>query len=216
MIRLGENPWILILLSMFEILFILVPVLLSSWISKTNIKDELQQIGLIIRFSNSQNKILKIILGIIIGIGLVILSIFILYTSRDIIVNILFSEEFVNEGTESAINVQPVNPNLLQTLILVIIQFLIIGPCEESFFRGFIIMKLNGKVKLRYVIIFSSLLFTLFHLPPFLVPLSTIVSYFTYYFTIGIILSLVFRYSNFSLLPGSVAHSVFNIIILLL
>ena len=215
MTQLGENPWILILLSLLEILFILIPILLSSWLSKTTIKHELHQIGLEINFSNTKIKLVKILLGIPIGIALLILSIFILYISRDIVVAVVFSEEFVNEGTENAISNQLVNPNLLQTIIFVIIQFLIIGPCEESFFRGFIIRKLNGKIRLVYAIIFSSLMFTLYHIPPFLVPISTIVNYFAYYFTIGITLSLVFRYSNYSLLPCSVAHSVFNFMILL-
>ena len=201
---------------MLEILFILIPILLSSRISKTTIKHELHQIGLKINFSNTKIKLVKISLGIIIGLGLVILSIFILYLSRDIVVAFFFTEEFINEGTENAINTQLINPNFLQIIIFVIIQFLIIGPCEESFFRGFIIVKLKGKIRFSYTIILSSLLFTLFHVPPFIVPISTIISYFIYYFTIGIILSLVFRYSNFSLLPGSVAHSVFNFIIILL
>jgi len=216
MIQLGENPWVLILLSMLEILFIVVPILISSRISRTTIKQELYQIGLQISLSDFTNKLIKITLGIFIGIGLLLLSTLILYFSRDIIVAVVFSEEFVNEGMENTISTQLLNPNILQVFIFGIIQFLIIGPCEESFFRGFIITKLKEKTRLSYAMIISTIAFTLFHVPPFLVPLSTVVSYFVYYFTIGFILSLVFRYSNFSLLPGSMAHSVFNFLILIL
>ncbi|TFG16760.1 MAG: CPBP family intramembrane metalloprotease [Promethearchaeota archaeon] len=216
MIQLGENPWVLIILSTLEILFIIVPSLISSWISRTNMKQELHQIGVELSFSNLINKLIKVVLGIFIGIGLVLLSILILFFFRDIITIYVFSEEFVSEGTENAISTQLLNPTPLQFFIFVLIQFLIIGPCEESFFRGFIILKLKPKMPLFYAIVISSVFFALFHVPPFLVPISTIISYFGYYFTIGFILALVFTYSNFSLIPGSLAHSVFNFLILLL
>ena len=216
MIQLGENPWVLIILSTLEILFIIVPPLISSWISTTTIKQELHHIGVKLSFSNFFNKLIKAVLGIFIGIGLVILSTLILFFFRDIIAISVFSEEFVSEGTENAISTQLVNPTYLQFFIIVIIQFFIIGPCEESFFRGFIISKLKPKMPLIYAIVISSVFFALFHVPPFLVPISTIISYFGYYFTIGFILALVFIYSNFSLIPSSLAHSVFNFLILIL
>ncbi|MFX1502753.1 MAG: type II CAAX prenyl endopeptidase Rce1 family protein, partial [Promethearchaeota archaeon] len=93
---------------------------------------------------------------------------------------------------------------------------IITGPCEEAFFRGFLIKKLKVKLKLSYSIIFSSIIFTLYHIPPFLVPLTTIITYFGYYFAFGVLLSLVFVYFKYSLIPCSVAHSCFNILILLM
>lgn len=216
MIKLGENPWILIILSMFEVLLIIIPIFISSRISRSSMKQELHEIGVVISFSNFINKLMKLALGIVIGIGLVFLSRFILFFFQDIIVSFLFSKDFVKEGVTNAINTQPLNPNPLQIFIFIIIQFLIIGPCEEIFFRGFIITKFKGKIRLAFAIIISSFSFALFHVPPFLVPISTIITYFGYYFTIGIILALIFIYSNFSLIPGSLAHSVFNFLILIL
>jgi len=216
MIQLGDNPWLLILLSLLEILFPLIPAIISSQISKTSIKHELHQIGIKINLNNFPNKLLKGVEGVIIGIGLLILSPLILYFFQDLILTTVFNEEFVIEGIENRISTQIINPNLLQVFIYVLIQFFIIGPCEESFFRGFIITKLKNKMHLTYTIIISSLSFAFFHVPPFLVPISTIISFFGYYFTLGFILSLLFIYFNYSLIPSSLAHSMFNFLLLFL
>ncbi len=216
MIQLGENPWVLISLSTLEILFIIIPILISSRIAKTSIKQELNQIGIKVNFSNFTIKLMKVVIGVDIGIGLVMISDFILIFFQDIILANLFNSEFIIEGIENAISIQIINPSLIQFLVFVVIQFLIIGPCEESFFRGFIITKLKNKIHISIIIVISSIAFAIYHVPPFLVPFSTILSYFGYYFTIGFILALVFILSDFSLIPVSLAHSVFNFLILIL
>ena len=64
-------------------------------------------------------------------------------------------------------------------------------------------------------ILFSSLIFAFYHVPPFLVPLSTIFTFFGYYFTFGILLALVFMLFDFDLVPCIIAHSLFNILLLI-
>jgi len=216
MLQLGDHPWLLILLSSLEILLVIVPVTISSQITKKSIKQELHQIGLKFELSDSTDKIIKFVIGVDIGIGLLMLSNLILFFFQDILLAFFFTADFIREGFENAIGTQIINPNLNQFIIFVIIQFLIIGPCEESFFRGFIITKLRNKINLGYIVLFSSLIFALYHVPPFLVPISTIISFFGYYFTIGIILALIFIFSDFSLIPVSIAHSVFNFLVLIL
>ncbi|MBD3342602.1 MAG: CPBP family intramembrane metalloprotease [Candidatus Lokiarchaeota archaeon] len=57
------------------------------------------------------------------------------------------------------------------------LEVLIVGPCEEGFFRGFVLKKSENKLKNTSAILFSSLLFALYHVPPFLVPISTIITF---------------------------------------
>ena len=135
---------------------------------------------------------------------------------RDIIIRNIFGSEFVEAGEAGVISTSPILPNNIQLMILIILQIIIVGPCEESFFRGFLIQKLKTKLKLAYSIIISSFFFALYHLPPFLVPVTTIITFFGYYFTFGLILSLIFIYFDFSLIPCSTAHSLFNILILII
>ena len=83
MIQLGENPWVLILLSTLEIFLVVIPIIISSRLSRTSIKHELREIGININLSNLSLKIKRAILGIFIGIILVLMSNYILVFFQD-------------------------------------------------------------------------------------------------------------------------------------
>lgn len=211
-IQLGENPWILIWLMLLELLFIIVPSLISSRIEKKPIKEIILDMG----FQKNENITIKIIAGISFGILFFFIGNYLIIFFRDFIVKNLFGVQFIQQGQSGAITVTPIQPNLIQIIILIILQIIIIGPCEEAFFRGFLIKRLNEKLKLQYSIIISAICFALYHVPPFLVPVTTVITFFGYYFTFGVFLSLIFIYFENSIIPSSVAHSSFNIFILLL
>ena len=215
-INLGTNFLLLIILSLMEILFIIIPALISSKIGKSTFLMELSEMGFSRGLRPFRQAILKIIAGLTIGALLFVISPYLLSFITNLVLIPLFGGEFVQNGIENAISTLPVNPSLIELSILIIIHIFVTGPSEEAFFRGFLISKFNKKVKLRYAILFSSLIFTFYHTPFFLVPISTIILFFPYYFAIGLILALVFVYSKYSLLPCFVAHSIFNIFILLL
>ena len=215
-VNLGENPWILIGLTFLEILFILLPALIASKVEQTTIKEQLKEMG----FQKNKEPLLlvfiKISTGLGIGILFFILGGYLIFFFRNILIESFFGTGFTKQANEGAISTQPIQPNVIQLIVLIITQILITGICEEAFFRAFIIKKSNKKVNLTSSIIISSFFFTLYHVPPFLVPLSTIVTYFGYYFIFGILLSLILLYFKYSIVPGSVAHSIFNILIIIL
>ncbi len=211
-INLGQNPWILIGLSFFELLFVIIPALISSKLEKKSIIITIREMG----FQKNEDILIKIISGISFGILFFFLGGYIIVFFRDYFIRNLFGSEFVELGQEGAISTSAIQPNFIQGLILIIIQLSIIGPCEEAFFRGFLIKKIEMKLKLTYSIIISSICFTIYHVPPFLVPLTTIITFFGYYFTYGVMLSLIYVYFNYSIIPCSITHSIFNILILLI
>jgi len=139
---------------------------------------------------------------------------YILFFFKYIIVENIFGTDFIREGESGAIRSEPIQPNLIQLVIIVILHIAIIGICEEAFFRGFIINKCEEKLKTIYIIIFSSLIFAIYHVPPFIVPIRTIITFIGYFFTFGVLLALVFLYFDHSLIPCCIAHSTFNILIL--
>ncbi|MHA1459049.1 MAG: lysostaphin resistance A-like protein [Promethearchaeota archaeon] len=214
-INLGNDPNILIVISFAEILFILVPSLIAAKIEKTPFIVEVKELGFNVKNSKLKSIILKICAGMVIGIFFFFVSDFLLTIYIRFIIQNLFGAQFIEEGIGNAISTSPMNPNLIQLSLLIAIQIIIIGPCEEAFFRGFVIKKSKNKVKLIYSIILSSILFTIYHVPPFLVPFTTIITFFGYYFTFGILLSLVFVAFKDSLLPNSIAHSSLNILLLI-
>jgi len=214
-IDLGKDPIILIILSFLEILLILIPALIASKVEKKPFLVELKEMGFQKTTTTLRKLLLKVILGLLIGVIFFFISSFIMSFFVTYIVQILFGAQFVEEGINNAISTTSTNPTIIQLIILVAIQVVIVAPCEEGFFRGFIIKKSHKKMKLLYSIIFSSIIFTLYHVPPLLVPLSTIITFFGYYFSFGILLSLTFVLFKNSLLPSSIAHFTLNILILL-
>ncbi|MFW9937460.1 MAG: lysostaphin resistance A-like protein [Candidatus Thorarchaeota archaeon] len=214
-IELGANPLILIILTLFEALLIIIPNLISSKIEKSTFKEELVELG----FKNKNDTFfrlaLKYFLGILIGIILFIIANFILFFFKEILIINLFGKEFVQIGNENTINTNLVNPSYLEIFIIIILQLIVVGPCEEGFFRGFIITKCNKKIHLALAVTFSSIFFAFYHVPPIIVPINTIITFFGYYFLIGIFLSVIYILFNFSLIPCIATHSIFNILTLI-
>ncbi|MHA2034854.1 MAG: CPBP family intramembrane glutamic endopeptidase [Promethearchaeota archaeon] len=210
--QLGENPWFLISLIFLETLLVFIPALISSKIEKKTFKKLLSEMG----FQRNEEIIIKIIAGISIGILLFFFGNFLIIFVRNVIVENLFGTSFIEQGQEGVIGTTPIQPDAIQLSILIILQIIIIGPCEEAFFRVFIIKKLNVKTKVVYGVIISSILFAFYHVPPLLVPITTIITFFGYYFILGVFLSLTFLYFNYSLIPSSIAHSCFNILIIII
>lgn len=214
-IQIGRNPWILIGLSFFEILFIIIPAFIAGKIEKKGLGEELNEMGFRRNKDSFLVSLLKIISGIGIGVLLFASAGIMLYFFKDIIVTFVFGTSFVDQGDAGAISTQAIEPTIIQVIIIIVLQLLIIGICEEAFFRAFLINKFKKEMRLRYVIIISSIFFTLYHIPPFLVPITTIITYFGYYFSIGLFLSFIFVYFDYSLIPVSIAHSLFNILVIL-
>ena len=214
-INLGKDPSLLIAITFFEIFLILIPALIASKIEKRPIIEEFKEMGFQLKTNSLKNFTLKIFLGLLIGTLFFFFSSF-LYFFTNFIVQTLFGTQFVEQGVENAITTEPFNPTITQMIIIITIQIIIVGPCEEGFFRGFIIKKSQKKMKLIYSVILSTFIFTIYHVPPFLVPVSTIITFFGYFFTLGTLLALTFIFFKNSLLPSSIAHSIFNILILIL
>ena len=199
-LELGQNPWILILLTFLEILLIIIPAFIASKVEKKSIKEEIIDMGF--KKSKNQPKILlfKVVAGLVLGFVFFLIGGYIIYFFKDIVVEIIFGATFVQAGEEGAINTSPINANPVQILMIIILQVAIVAPCEEGFFRGFIIKKTSQKLKTSWTIVISSTCFAFFHVPPFLVSIATIISYFGYYFTLGVLLSLVFKFFDDSLM----------------
>lgn len=213
-INLGEDPSLLIVITFLEIFLIIIPALIASKIEKRPIIEEFKEMGFLQKTDSLKNFTLKIFLGLLIGTLFFFFSSF-LYFFTNFIVQTLFGTPFVEQGVENAITTEPFNPTITQLIIIITIQIIIVGPCEEGFFRGFIIKKSQKKMKLIYSVILSTFIFTIYHIPPFLVPISTFITFFGYFFTLGTLLALTFIFFKKSLLPSSIAHSMFNILILI-
>lgn len=213
-VELGSDPWILILLMFLELLFIFLPALLAAKIEKKSLKEELKEMGLHKNEDPLLKNFAKVGTGLLIGAFFFLIGGYLIYFFKTVLVETLFGTEFVKAGEQGAIRTRAIQPNLIQILIIITLQVFLVGLCEETFFRGFILNKFKDKIKFPYAMLISSLCFAFYHVPPFIVPLKTIITYFGYYFTFGILLCLVFYFFDYSLLPCVTAHAFFNILLL--
>ncbi|TFG00550.1 MAG: CPBP family intramembrane metalloprotease [Promethearchaeota archaeon] len=213
-ISLGQNPWVLIILTFFELLFIIIPALIAAQIEHTSIKTELNEMGFQKTKISKLNFILEIFVGGAVGFTLYIVGGFIYLLNR-ILIQTIFGVRFFEAGKSGGISTRPIQPDIIQILIILLQQLLIIAISEEAFFRGFLIKKLDNKIPLSLSIIISSILFALYHSPPFLVPISTIISSFGFYFTFGILLSILFMMYDTSLISVIICHAFYNILVIL-
>ncbi|MHA1281803.1 MAG: lysostaphin resistance A-like protein [Promethearchaeota archaeon] len=214
--NLGENPWILIGFMFFELLFIIVPIKISAKVEKKRFSDILKEIGFKYENEHYSKKILKIFSGISLGVFFYFIGGYIIFFFRNIIVENIFGTTFVKTGEKGAIETSPVKPNIIQLVIIIILEFLLVAICEEAFFRGFLLTKLANKMKKCNAVIISSIFFAIYHVPPFIVPIATIITYFGYFFSFGVLLSLILYLFKGSLIPCIFAHGFFNVLIIIL
>ena len=214
-LELGQNPWILISITFLELLLIFIPALIASKVEKNTFKEEIIEMGFEKKDDTLIFLLFKIFSGFVLGITFFLIGGYIIFFFKDIVIHFLFGNSFVQAGEEGAISTSPINADPLQILIMIILQLVIVAPCEEGFFRGFIIKKSEQKLKTPWAVIMASTFFAFFHTPPCFVSISTIISYFGYYFTFGVLLDLVFKFFDDSLIPCLVAHAFFNILIII-
>ncbi len=214
-INLGANPIILIFFMSLEILLLIIPSLIAAYVEKKSFKQELVDMGFDISNLNIKRVLYLIFQGFLIGVFFYFIGGWIFVFFVDFIVKNVLDPVFVENAINNAINVEPQNPQSIELIIIIVLQVFIIGPCEEGFFRGFILKKINMKLNYPLALIISSLCFTIYHVPPILVPISTIITFFGYYFTFGMLFGVLYRINNESLLPNMIAHSLFNILVLI-
>lgn len=106
-----------------------------------------------------------------------------------------------------------INFNLsLSTLGLILVQMLLVGFVEETFFRGIVFYSLKNQ-KPKIVIIFSSVLFGLLHIASSLNPDTAFILVILQIINallLGLVFSLIY-YSNQSIYTVIIFHALFNI-----
>jgi len=121
-INLGKDPNILILISFAEILFILVPSLIAAKIENKSFLAELKEIGFQRKPTTLKKMLLKVGFGLLIGTVFYFVSGFIISFFVNFIVQNLFGAQFVEEGINNAISTTPINPTIIQLIILIAIK----------------------------------------------------------------------------------------------
>ncbi len=214
----ASSAGVFFLFSAAELIFIAIPMIVFR-IQKKDLKYEFRHriIPNEMLDRNFWFRILDILIGIFIGVFFFYFGGLLAFTIKKVVVDTK-GDEYYDTASEGSVNTTPPppppNPLIIWTLIIVgiIVIFITVAFAEEFCFRGVLLKELNHKNKF-FGVIFSSALFMLFHVFPGIVPWSTFVTFWLYYFAFGVLLSLITLIQKGDLIVSIVAHGTFNSII---
>lgn len=200
------------LISLFELIFITIALLYFK-IKKKNLKEEFINI---VSPKKLQKKsiLIDILLGLIIGIAFYYIGKLLINLTVYLVV-LTLGTEFYLTGAGGQIDVTPPILNPIDLIITILISFIIVGFCEEFFFRGFLNREIGKTSKIRGIIL-SGVFFSLYHVFPGLVPIQTTVTFFLYYLLMALLFTGLINYRKGNLLSSIIAHGTFNSIIFIL
>ena len=213
------NPYFLIFSSFTELILFIVPLIyIGKYLKKPNLNNRLFLLGFTIKgFSN--RRILK---EILIGIGFAILGVFLVLSVSflmEVILTVIFGYEIVFDilGTSGEVDVFITSSDILSIIYFVIIVILIIGTSEEVLFRGFLQKGLVRSLGKNWGILVTAFIFSSIHLIGiFLYPgslttflISLLLNFFPY-FTISVLLGLLYNWRKENLIAVMITHGVYN------
>jgi membrane protease YdiL (CAAX protease family) len=198
------------LVSLLELGFIIIPLLVLRFGFKKDIRQEFRD-----RLFPSPRSIVRRLLDL--GIGLIVGILFVPFGSLisrftyQLTVHYMGVEYYV-QAVEGAVNVTPPSLTIFELVISIVIMFLLVALSEEFCFRGVIYREIARKSPFLGIFI-SSFLFAIYHVLPGIVPIRTFFVFWPYFFVFGLILALVTYLQKGDLLSAIVAHGIFNSIL---
>jgi membrane protease YdiL (CAAX protease family) len=210
-INLAPSTLVFFLVSLMELFFFGIAIIYFK-LKRKKISDEFTLI-----FQIHKRGARDWILGIGIGLGIgIILYLYgqILIIATIKVVVLTLGRDFYIIASEGSINVTPPSVTILDLTVTILVSYLIIGPSEEFFFRGFLYRE-TSKLSVFWRFIITSFIFALFHVFPGLVPIQTTVTYIFFYFIMGLLFTWVVYFKKGDLIPAIIAHGTYNSIIFL-
>jgi len=219
-IRFLTSPLFLVFATFAELLLILFPLLwVRKYLQNPNLKNRLIILGFTTK-GYDNNGVLKEIgigigfafigLGVVVGASLAIRSLFRLFFEFE-------------ESTPSDADVLITGFDVFLLILMIIMMIIIVGPCEEILFRGFMQRGLVRNLGDIWGIILTALIFAAIHLVGLLfflinpiIFLILFIYFLVPYFAISLLLGLVFRWRNENLITVIVTHGVYNSLTLLI
>jgi len=209
----SQQFWILLLLSLLEFIFLLGPVIYYKITKKENMYSSIVVRALPPKHS-LRARIVDIIVGVSAGVFLSFFAQGLLYgTVRGIIA--IFGVEFYDLANSGSIDLIPPSLSTGEIIVFSLINFFVIGLCEEYFFRSVLFIEFKKKLK-NWSYLLNGTIFALYHVFPGIVPIQTTITYFLYYFLLAIFLCVLLETNNNDLLSNIIAHGTFNTIPLIL
>jgi len=215
-----SNPYFIIFLTLFELIFIVVPVLfVGKYLQNPNLENRFALLGLTLRGFRKPEISKEVLLGIVFGIvGLIL--VFFVSVFTEILLELIFGVEIVHDlnGATSDVDLIISSADVLSIILFSIVMILVVGTSEEILFRGFMQKGLVRQFGNKGGIIVTALIFSLIHLiGVFLIsfksPIEIIIPFllsFLPYFAISILLGIIYYWRNENLIAVIITHGLYN------
>jgi len=219
------NPYFIIIASITELIFILVPALyVGKYLHNPTLNNRLILLGFTKRGFSKPKLVKEILIGLrfaVVGVALVLSVSFLM----EIILSLIFGYETMLDffGTAGEVDTMIASADILSIILLTIIMILIIGTTEEVLFRGFLQKGLVRSLGKSWGIVITALIFSSIHLigifispeSPTIFIISLLINFFPF-FAISLLLGLLFNWRKENLIAVMITHGVYNALTIIL
>jgi membrane protease YdiL (CAAX protease family) len=205
-IDLASNSLMFFLVSLLELIFIAIPLLVFK-IQKKDLKYEFCH-RIIPEPRRWKRRVFDVGVGILLGLAFVFIGSYVAFYTRLLVVRIL-GESFYASASAGSVNTSPPSLKIWELMLGVVVMFALVGLSEEFCFRG-VLFKEMGKRRPLIGALGSSFFFAIYHVFPGVVPISTFVTFWFYYFLFGVLLAAITHFQKGDLITAIIAHGTFN------
>jgi len=215
------NPLFLVVSTFIELFLILIPLLyIKRFLQNPTLKNRLALLG----FTREDFDQMGLIKEIFIGIGFAFAGLGLVIGSSLIVELILQAFGITIEVADDA-DVLVSGLDVLFLILMIIMMIVIVGPCEEILFRGYMQKGLVRVVGDKWGIFITAFIFAIIHLmmlPVYLLiypPIIVLILFFYLfvpYIAISLMLGLLFRWRKENLIAVIITHGVYNSLTLLI
>ena len=211
-----SNSYFLSFISLFELIFIVVPVIyVKKYLENPSLKNNLILLGFTSRGYDRK----KIIKEVLIGLSFAVIGVLLVTSvsiSLELIIENIFNVEIIQDSSElTDVGIPMDIPSLI---VFAIVMILVIGTSEEILFRGFMQKGLVRNLGTKWGIIITAFIFSMIHLigilllaleSPFVFLISFLLSFLPY-FAISLMLGLLYHWRNENLITVVICHGVYD------
>ncbi|KKN12848.1 hypothetical protein LCGC14_1012330 [marine sediment metagenome] len=217
--ELTSNPYFTSLISLFELIFILFPILyIRKYLQNPTIKNRFILLGFTSRGFDRKKLLKEILIGLSLAfVGVLMVALISLFTEE--IIEYLFSIEIIQDIPTGFLPT-----DISSLIVLSLIMILIIGTSEEILFRGFMQKGLERSLGSKMGILLTAFLFSMIHVigilfidlnSPLVILISFLLSFFPY-FSISILLGLIYHWRKENLIAVVITHGVYDTLTIVL
>jgi len=217
-----NNPFFMVFATLATYALFILPVWrVKKYLQNPSLKNRLTILG----FTTEGYTRPKILKEIFIGIGFAFIGIVLVVISSigiQLLLEFVFGVRFVNEGGGNA-EALVSGIDVLVLILMVIMMILVVGPSEEIMFRGYMQRGLVRNLGEKWGILITALVFASLHLVGLIVfifePFLLMILFFAMFvpfFTISLMIGLMFRWRKENLIAVVITHGVYNSITLII